>query len=81
MKSRYVLVNEKEKVTFEKKWQLPYGYVNSPITFNPAEAGQWLDNIVELGENPDQWYISKINEFNNEFGTYRFGQPQEFLLK
>jgi len=66
MKTRYVLVNEADKALFEKKWQLPYGYQDCPISTNPNEAGQWLDNIVGLGENPNDWIVEKIDEYGNK---------------
>ena len=81
MKSRYVLVNEGEKVAFEKKWHLPYGYVNSPISTNPKEAGQWLDNIVELGESPKQWCVVSIDEYGSEKDFYRYGDTTEIRFK
>jgi len=56
MKTRYAVVNQKEKEEFEKKWQMPYGYNNSPkICFNQDEAIHWINQ--NLGPNERRNYV------------------------
>jgi len=56
MKVRYAVVNHKEKEEFEKKWQMPYGYNNSPkICFNQDEAIRWINQ--NLGPNERKSYV------------------------
>ena len=56
MKTRYAVVNHQEKVEFEKKWELPYGYNNCPkICFSQQEAIQWLKQ--NLGPNEMKDYV------------------------
>jgi len=44
MKTRYVIINEEKRTWFEKKWHLPYGYSDTFITFDFAEAIDQLNN-------------------------------------
>jgi glutaredoxin len=56
MKTRYVVVNLKEKEEFEKKWEMSYGYNNSPyIGFNQKEAIKWINQ--NLGPNERKDYV------------------------
>ena len=56
MKTRFAVVNEREKVKFEKEWQMPYGYNNSPkICFNQDEAIQWIRE--NLGPTERKEYV------------------------
>jgi len=56
MKTRYAVVNLKEKVEFEKKWEMPYGYNNCPhISFNQREAIGWVNQ--NLGPNERKDYV------------------------
>jgi hypothetical protein len=56
MKTRFAVVNEREKVEFEKKWQMPYGYNNCPkICFNQDEAIQWIRE--NLGPTEKKEYV------------------------
>jgi len=56
MKTRYAVVNLREKVEFEKKWEMPYGYNNCPhISFNQREAIGWVNQ--NLGPNERKDYV------------------------
>lgn len=56
MKTRFAVVNLKEKVEFEKKWEMPYGYNNCPyIGFNQKDAIQWINK--NLGSIERQDYV------------------------
>lgn len=56
MKTRFAVVNLKEKVEFEKKWEMPYGYNNCPfIGFNQKEAINWINQ--NLGQQERQDYV------------------------
>lgn len=56
MKTRYAVVNHQDKVKFEKKWELPYGYNNCPkISFNQREAIDWIKQ--NLGPNERKDYV------------------------
>lgn len=54
MKTRYAVVNVKDKVEFEKRWEMPYGYNNCPhISFNQGEAIQWINQNLGPTERKD----------------------------
>lgn len=56
MKTRYAVVNLREKVEFEKKWEMPYGYNNSPkICYEQQEAIGWINR--NLGPNERREYV------------------------
>lgn len=56
MKTRYAVVNQKEKEKFEKKWEMPYGYNNCPkICFNQNEAIGWINR--NLGSIEKKNYV------------------------
>jgi len=56
MRTRYAVVNLREKVEFEKKWEMPYGYNNSPkICYEQKEAIGWINR--NLGPNERKEYV------------------------
>lgn len=56
MRTRYAVVNLKEKVEFEKEWELSYGYNNCPkICFDQKEAIRWIKQ--NLGPNERKNYV------------------------
>jgi len=56
MRTRYAVVNLKEKVEFEKEWELSYGYNNSPkICYEQNEAIRWIKQ--NLGPNERKEYV------------------------
>ena len=56
MKTRFAVVNLEEKVKFEKKWEMPYGYNNCPyIGFSQKEAIQWINQ--NLGQQERREYV------------------------
>jgi hypothetical protein len=56
MKTRYAVVNLKEKEEFEKKWEMGYGYNNCPyIGFSQKEAINWINR--NLGQNERKDYV------------------------
>ncbi len=56
MRTRYAVVNLREKVEFEKKWEMPYGYNNCPhIGFTQKEAIEWVNR--NLGPNEKKDYV------------------------
>jgi len=42
---QYAIVNEKERIEFEKKYQLPYGYAKAVISNNLQWSIKVLNNI------------------------------------
>jgi len=66
MRTRYAVVNLKDKVEFEKKWEMPYGYNNCPhIGFSQKEAINWLNrNLGQIERNDyvvEKHYGGKID--------------------
>ncbi len=54
MRTRYAVVNLKDKVEFEKKWEMPYGYNNCPyIGYSQQEAIEWLNKNLGSIERKD----------------------------
>ena len=66
MKDRYVVVDEFERTTFEKEWQMPYGYGKALfITLDPKEAIEFLDEMPEV--NASTVIIEKVSELGTDF--------------
>ena len=42
---QYAVTNEKVRITFEKKYHLPYGYGNAFITTSLKSAMEFLNNV------------------------------------
>lgn len=66
MKNRYVVVDEFDRTTFEKEWQMPYGYGKALlITLDPKEAIEFLEDMPEV--NASTVIIEKVSEYGTEF--------------
>ena len=68
MKDRYVVININERDEFEKTYQLPYGYGNSPIkpTTNPQEAIDCLKKLDGYKNDLNDWIVERISDFGRE---------------
>ncbi len=54
MRTRYAVVNLREKVEFEKKWEMSYGYNNCPhIGFTQKDAMEWVKRNLGPTEKKD----------------------------
>lgn len=56
----YTVVNMKEKVEFEKKYQLPYGYNNIDVHWQFADAMRWFN--THLGPRERKEYVIEKHE-------------------
>jgi hypothetical protein len=56
----YAVVNLKEKVKFEKKYQLSYGYNNIPLFGGFGSALRWFNS--SLGPNERKEFIIERHE-------------------
>jgi hypothetical protein len=63
MKPRYVVINQNERDSFEKEWQLPYGYGFCPIYYDPQEAIEMLEVFVQSNlADENDWIVEEITE-------------------
>jgi hypothetical protein len=56
----YTVVNLKEKVEFEKKYHLPYGYNNIPVHWEFADAMNWYN--TRLGPRERKEFVIEKHE-------------------
>ena len=54
----YTAVNLKEKVEFEKKYQLSYGYNNVPLFGSLGSALKWFNSTLGPNERKE-WVIER----------------------
>ena len=54
----YAAVNMKDKIDFEKRYHLPYGYNNLPVFGDFAGAMKWFNNTLGPNERKE-WVIEK----------------------
>ena len=67
MKPRYTVVNLFERDNFEKEWQLPFGYGNNIISFDPQEPIDLLHRLVEqYNKDPNDFIVEKITKEGRE---------------
>ena len=66
MKPKYAIVNEFERDTFEKEWQMPYGYGKCFVSTNPKEAINQLHKYADLHGDTSTFIVEKISEEGRE---------------
>ena len=71
MVPRYVIVNNKKRNMFEKKYQLPYGYNGCPIFYNFRKSVSWFKEYIFNYEKKD--YIIELHEEKKERKTVYTG--------
>lgn len=56
---QYVIVNEREKIEFEKRYQLPFGYATAVISTELKEAINFLNTVLVKDKN--DYIIEKVD--------------------
>jgi hypothetical protein len=56
---QYVIVNEREKIEFEKRYQLPYGYANAVISSSLKGAINFLNTVFV--QDKQDYIIEKVD--------------------
>ena len=59
----YTVVNMREKVEFEKKYQISYGYNNIPVHWKFADAMSWYN--TRLGPRERKEFVIQKHEAGN----------------
>lgn len=54
----YAVVHRQEKIDFEKRYHLPYGYNNAPIFKMFGDAMKWFNSTLGPNERKE-WVIEK----------------------
>jgi len=68
MKPKYVVINEKDRNYFEKKYEIPYGYGECDVHVALEFA---IDELV-LFYNKSEWIVEEITDAGRET-VYRGG--------
>ncbi len=67
MKPRYAVIDQNERDNFEKEWQMPFGYNQCFVSFDPKEAVREIHYLVDQrAYDPDDMIVEKIDEDGRE---------------